>query len=303
MTDEDGEGRAPATGSGAADAAGVAVFAGAAAVRVGGPSAEAAGGAAAEAGGGAAAEAGGGAVGDASDGAGDASAGGGGGAPGGAGGGAAGEFAAGGSGAEMEGAGEGPGGSVPRPVGAPAGRGRGLAMDMVRSLGLVALVLLAWLLFSHPRTPDGIATVDWRPTVQSAAATARFPVLAPASSWSWQATSSRIEPQPDGTISWRVGFYTPAEDYAALLQRGVFPAQASGSRQEWIDTETRQGQAAGTVQIAGRTWTRLEGDPSPDERRSLLSSEGGTVTVITGTADWSELEALAGALQVHDQPG
>lgn len=174
-----------------------------------------------------------------------------------------------------------------------------IAMDMVRSLGLVALVLLAWLLFSHPRTPDGIATVDWRPTVQSAAAAARFPVLAPPGSWSWQATSARIEPQPDGTITWRVGFYTPAEDYAALLQRGVFPDQATGSRQEWVDTETRQGQPTGTVQVEGRTWTRLEGDPSPDERRSLLSTDGGTVTVITGTAAWSELEALAGALEVQ----
>ena len=40
----------------------------------------------------------------------------------------------------------------------------------------------------------------------------------------------------------------------------------------------------------------MEGDPTPDERRSLVLIEDGTATVVTGSAPWSELETLAGTL-------
>ncbi len=81
-----------------------------------------------------------------------------------------------------------------------------------------------------------------------------------------------------------------------MLQRGVFPEQATGSVNEWLGTETRQGVAEGTVEINGREWTRMVGDPQPDERRSLVHSEAGTLTVVTGSADWAELAALATSL-------
>jgi hypothetical protein len=189
---------------------------------------------------------------------------------------------------------------VPTPPQPPArSRSRQVGLDMVRSMGLVAVVLVGWLLLSHPRTPDPVHVVAWQPVVQAAAESASYEVLAPPASWSWRATSARIEPQPDGTIVWRAGFYTPSDDYAAVLQRGVFPEQAAGSVREWKDTETRSGVSVGTVEINGRQWTRLEGDPHPDERRSLVHTHDGTLTVVTGSAQWSELEALARSLSVR----
>jgi Protein of unknown function (DUF4245) len=167
---------------------------------------------------------------------------------------------------------------------------------MIRSMGLVAVVLLGGLLLTHPRTPDEVRVVAWQPVVQSATETASYEVLAPPAGWSWRATSARIEPQADGTIEWRVGFYSPAEDYAAVLQRGVFPDQAAGSQKDWVQVETRNGVVVGTVEIQGRQWTRLEGDPRPDARRSLMYVDGGAVTVVTGSAEWPELEALARSL-------
>lgn len=181
------------------------------------------------------------------------------------------------------------GGERPKPP-------RLIGRDMLLSMGLVTLVLLGWLLFVKPPTPDAVRTVPWQPVASAAADTAAYPVLAPPSSWDWRATSARIEPQPDGTIAWRVGYLTPDGDYAALLQRGVFPAQAAAAAADWVETETRRGEAEGTVEIAGRTWTRMEGEPVPDERRSLVLSEGGTITVITGSAQWADLEKLAAAL-------
>ncbi len=169
-------------------------------------------------------------------------------------------------------------------------------MDMIRSLGLVAIVLLIWLYFSHPRSSDAIREVEWAPVAVAAAGVASYEVLAPPATFPWPATSARVEPQPDGTLAWRAGFYTPDEEYAAVLQRGVFPEQAAAAQQEWIEAETRNGVAGGTVTIDGREWTRMEGDPTPDERRSLVLVEDGTATVVTGSAEWAELEALAATL-------
>ena len=177
-------------------------------------------------------------------------------------------------------------------------RGRQVGMDMVRSLGLVAIALLVWLYFAHPPTPDVVREVEWAPVAQSAAEVASYEVLAPPVTFPWPATSARIEPEPDGTLAWQAGFYTPEEDYAAIMQRGSFPEQAAQAQQDWVDTQTRNGVPGETVNVGGRDWTRLEGDPVPDDRRSLLLIEGGTVTVVTGSASWLELETLAGALDV-----
>jgi hypothetical protein len=176
-------------------------------------------------------------------------------------------------------------------------RGRQVATDMIRSLGLVAMVLLIWLYFAHPQTPDAVREVPWVPVAESAATRAPYEVVAPPESFAWPATSARIEPQVDGTVAWQVGFYTPDEDYAAIMQRGAFPEQAVQAQQDWIEAQTRNGVAGQTESVDGRDWTRLEGDPVPDDRRSLLLVEDGTVTIVTGSASWAELRRLAGALE------
>jgi hypothetical protein len=183
-------------------------------------------------------------------------------------------------------------------VGRAPSRGRQLGTDMLRSMGLVAVALLIWMYFAHPRTPDPIREVDWAPVAVAAADAADYQVLAPPATFPWPATSARVEPQDDGTVAWQVGFYTPEEDYAAVMQRGVFPDQAGAAQQEWIDAQTRNGAAGETVGVGGRDWVRLEGDPVPDDRRSLLLVDEGTMTVVTGSASWGELETLAGTLDV-----
>jgi hypothetical protein len=172
---------------------------------------------------------------------------------------------------------------------------------MILSMGLVAGVLLIWMWLSHPRTPDPVKPVGWWPVAQAAADVAEYEVLAPPEGFAWTATSARTEPQPDGTLVWRVGFYTPSQAYAGLLQRGEFPEQAGQAAQDWVGAETRDGQAGDQVTIGGRAWVRMEGDPTPDERRSLVSPDrAGAVTVITGSAPWDELETLAASLEPVD---
>lgn len=181
-------------------------------------------------------------------------------------------------------------------VGRMPSRGRQLGTDMIRSLGLVALALLVWLFFAHPRTPDAVRSVPWAQVAESAATSASYPVLAPPATFGWAATSARVEPQPDGTIAWQAGFFTPEGDYAAIMQRGQFPQQAAAAQQDWIDAQTRNGVVGESSSVGGRDWIRLEGDPVPDDRRSLLLVEDGTVTLVTGSASWAELETLASGL-------
>lgn len=176
-------------------------------------------------------------------------------------------------------------------------RRRGTGRDMLLSLGLVAVLVGAWMWLQQPRTPDPVKPVDWWPVAQSAAASASYPVVAPPKSFPWIATSARAEPQPDGTLVWRVGFYTPSDAYAGVLQRGVFPEQAAGSVTSWVDEETRHGVAEGTVTIDDQTWTRMTGDATPDEKRSLVLAEKGTTLIVTGSAGWDELSTLAASLE------
>lgn len=171
-------------------------------------------------------------------------------------------------------------------------------MDMVRSLGLVAVALLVWLYFAHPPTPDSVREVEWVAVADGVAGSAPYAVVAPPEDFAWPATSARVEPQSDGTVAWQVGFYTPDEAYAALMQRGTFPEQAQQAQEEWIEAQTRDGQAGQTVRIGGREWVRAVGDPVPDDRRSLLAQDGGNVTIVTGSASWTELEELAASLEV-----
>ncbi len=143
-------------------------------------------------------------------------------------------------------------------MGRAPSRGRQLGTDMIRSLGLVAIVLLVWMYFSHPRSSDAIREVEWAPVAQSAATAAPYEVLAPPVTFPWPATSARVEPQADGTLAWRAGFYTPVKEYAAILQRGQFPDQAATAQQDWIrggDAQRRRwGNGHASAGGSGRGW-------------------------------------------------
>ena len=165
-------------------------------------------------------------------------------------------------------------------------------MDMVRSLGLVAVGLLAWMYFAHPRAVDPVHEVAWAPVAQAAAAAATYEVLAPPAAFPWPATALGGA-AADGTLAWRAGFYTPEEAYAAILQRGEFPEQAAQAQRGLGRAGARDGVAAGTVTIAGRKWVRMRATRSPTIA-GPWSIEDGTATVVTGSATWPSWRPLAG---------
>lgn len=158
--------------------------------------------------------------------------------------------------------------------------------DMVRSLGLV-LVLVALFMLGLPRPHrEAVTVVDYSLELAQARRAAPYPVLAPSGlSPRWRATSVRLSGE-GGATRWHLGFVTPDDEYAALEQSnegGDFEARM-----------TAAGAPDGTSSVAGRGWERRL--RTSKEQRSLVLRSGGVVTIVTGTASYAELEALAASL-------
>ena len=166
-------------------------------------------------------------------------------------------------------------------------RGRETAGDMLRSLGVVlVLVVLMWF-FAQPPDSDEqrVRVID--PSADVAAFTADVPnAPVPAGlPQSWRPTSSTVTPD-----ALRIGYVTPDDEYAeysaSTAPAAEFAAEATGRRASRLEART----------IAGQTWEQYR---DRDGSLSLVRSYG-PVTVVVGTSRASstlaELEVLAESL-------
>lgn len=168
-------------------------------------------------------------------------------------------------------------------------RGRETAGDMVRSLGLVLVGVLAiWFLAQPPDSDEQrIRVVDPAPALSDFAEAnpaAPVPGFLPAQ---WRPTSSNLSRGPD---TLRVGYVTPSERYAEY-------AASTAPREEFLPELTGSGtRRLDPVEVAGGTWEQYE-----DEDGSLsLVRAYGPVTVVLGSkrasAPLVELRTLAESL-------
>ncbi len=166
-------------------------------------------------------------------------------------------------------------------------RGRETAGDMLRSLGVVlVLVVLMWFLAQPPGSDEQeLREVD--PSADVASFTADVPT-APVPAGlpeAWRPTSSTLSAQ-----ALRIGYVTPAEQYAEY-------AASTAPAQEFVD------------EVAGARTTRLEPHEvdgqqwdqyrDRDGSLSLVRSYGPVVVVLgssRATSTLAELEQLAGSL-------
>lgn len=175
---------------------------------------------------------------------------------------------------------------VEAPVEAPKRkRGRETALDMVRSLGLVILVIVpVWLLARAPSSDEAeIRVVDPAQAVEAFSRDAPgvpVPGELPAG---WRATSATYE----GPGRLRVGWVTPDGEYAEY-STGTAAA---------LDELVGQAQGLEPLVVDGVSWDRHR---DADGSLSLSRSYGG-VTVVVGTlratADQAELEVLLRSLR------
>lgn len=189
---------------------------------------------------------------------------------------------------------------VPAEPPAPPPRRRGLTgtvVDMVRSLGVVLLLVAAIALITiRPGDDgDGVRVVDYAVELTSARVAAPYEVLAPDGLTGYRATSVRFTSTDDGIV-WHLGFVSPDDAYVGV-------DQTDGDGEALVEQLTKaarpvEGDAA-FVDLGGRSWQRYdEGGDEGDEQvvRGLVLDGDGVTTLVAGTAGWQELEEMAAAL-------
>lgn len=175
---------------------------------------------------------------------------------------------------------------------APKKRGRETAGDMLRSLGLVLIIVVALWFFAQPPASDeqAIRVVDPSSAVAAFAADVPAAPVPEGLPEQWRPTSATVL---DALSGLRIGYVTPggryAEYAASTLPEGEYVPQITGPG------ATRLGQ----VEIDGLDWEQYrDGDGS----LSLVRSYG-PVVVAVGTlrssATLDELETLVGALETR----
>jgi hypothetical protein len=167
-------------------------------------------------------------------------------------------------------------------------RGRETVADMVRSLGLVLVVVAVMILLTFRLSPrDPLQVIELGPQIAAARQSAPYGVLVPRGlDDGWRPVSASTRVEGAGTI-WRIGWVTPADDFAAFGQSDQ-PSAA------FVDTFASGAAASGEAVIAGQRWARLGG--AADEERSLVRRDGAVTVVVTGTAGFAELAELAASL-------
>ncbi|MBP2707121.1 DUF4245 domain-containing protein [Microbispora sp. RL4-1S] len=158
--------------------------------------------------------------------------------------------------------------------------------------GYVLVVCLVGLALFALVTPHGRVAaappVDYSADRAGAAGTAPYPVVAPREVPPGWTPESSILTRDGGAVTWRLGFATRARTHALVAQSDERPP--AGFADRMANTE----RVSGSRVIGGVSW---EERVRPDkDQRSLVRVLPDHAIVVTGTADWDDLTALAGAL-------
>jgi len=153
--------------------------------------------------------------------------------------------------------------------------------------------VVAW---QRSAVPDqALRNVDVAGTFAGAAPTAGFLLWQPAglpaawrptSAWSEGPVSSGV-----GGVVVHVGYLTPQGSYAELRQ-------TDGNRTLAITNWTGGAVRTGSATVAGRRWQTWQSAT----QRALVLDSGRVTRVVTGKAQWPELQQLAGSLVAY-RPG
>ncbi len=170
-------------------------------------------------------------------------------------------------------------------------RGRETVGDMVRSLGLVMLIVVPVWFLAQPPDSDR-ATVRPQDTVGPIADLQRqapgipVPGALPAG---WIANAVAVD--PDGL---RIGWNTPTEHYleyaASLGDPGFLP------------TITGNGKQVGTIDVSGVTWEQYQND---EDATTLVRKVGGRTIVVGGVREnttLAEIETVAETVSENPSP-
>jgi hypothetical protein len=169
-------------------------------------------------------------------------------------------------------------------------RMRQTVRDMLLSMLVVgAVVVLLVAPWNWGSGSDPVKVVDPTSVITGSRASFDWPVLAPVGlPPTWRCTSARVDLAADGESIVHLGYLSPSTTYVGL-------EQSPTKMLTFVRDQTVSGVANGSVTIRGETWDRYE---SPDgAHRSLVRTADGVTYVVSGQADWPEIEAFTASLR------
>ncbi|MBB2894361.1 DUF4245 family protein [Flexivirga oryzae] len=170
-------------------------------------------------------------------------------------------------------------------------RGLGSVRSMVISTVIVVLAVIGWWAFV-PRSDQPAAPVADIAGIAREVGIAQHwdPAVADGLPKGWQPVNVRLVTAEHLPPTWQAGYDVSGGKYIRVLQ-------TEDTSDDWVNTQTGDGAAQGTVTIDGVKWAKTE--RSDGGERSLVRSTplGGLATVVDGTGDWSQLTRFAKALK------
>ncbi|GAB4099054.1 DUF4245 domain-containing protein [Sinomonas halotolerans] len=171
---------------------------------------------------------------------------------------------------------------------AAAKRANASVIGMVMALVVSVLAILPVVLLNV--APKGEVTrpaADVTAVARNAAPVAGFEPAAPELPAGYSANYARWNPAgADGVAHWDVGWTTPQQQFVSLVQ-------TASANPTWLLTEVKQAPVTGTRTVAGVDFTLYD---RPGTEKSLVAEVGGTTVVLSGSAGFDELDAVAAAV-------
>lgn len=160
---------------------------------------------------------------------------------------------------------------------------------MVYSLAILLVpIFVALGVWHFLSTGREVSVVDPRPAITQARQAGQFPVAVPTGlSDRWRPTSAATT-RADGEVTLRIGYVTPSDGFAQLVESNRDSAKLLG------DALTHGSRPAGAVHIGGHDWSKYTGEHDRDVL--ALLEQHRTILVVGQTTD-AELRHLAASLR------
>lgn len=184
--------------------------------------------------------------------------------------------------------------SAPQPAPQPAPQSassyaQGSVANMLRSLLVIAAIMSLFVIV-FPRLQPQAPDIDVTETAQQIERSTGWGVSAPdALPQGWVPMRAQYHRHTD-LMTWQAGFETPDGEYAAF-------SQTMDATDSWVEQLVARAPQVEPVEVAGQSWDRYDRSDGKVQRSLVQRGpDGELTTVVTGTASWAELEALAGSL-------
>lgn len=169
-------------------------------------------------------------------------------------------------------------------------RQRQTTINLVLSLGASLIVVLILVLIVPRGHPGDSRAVDVLVAANGVSAPDGHAVLVPKLPQTWSANSAELRHDPDGVVSWYVGYLTPTRlsDDTEIAQSYIGMYQVFNPNPTWIADLVGRNKTTSHLTIGGKTWAVYNNRSSTNNvgnaRYVLRTETNNGMIILLGTA-------------------